>query len=159
MSDICRQCGQRTMSDAAFCSSCGTALVRGGDETQAISRVDPRDPLAGHGDVAVDTLAPTLTATLMIRSGPQAGERFSLSRATTRIGRHPDSDVSLDDISVSRRHAEIERQGDEHVLRDVGSLNGTYVNQRRSDSVVLQQGDEILIGRFRLLFLAPAEQV
>ena len=60
---------------------------------------------------------------------------------------------------MSRRHAEIERQSDEYVLRDVGSLNGTYVNQRRSDSVVLQQGDEILIGRFRLLFLAPAEQV
>lgn len=159
MSDICRQCGQRTMSDAAFCSSCGTAVVRGGDETEAISRVDTRDPLAGHGDVAVGTLAPALTATLMVRSGPQAGERFSLSRATTRIGRHPDSDVSLDDISVSRRHAEIERQSDEYVLRDVGSLNGTYVNQRRSDSVVLQQGDEILIGRFCLLFLAPAEQV
>jgi pSer/pThr/pTyr-binding forkhead associated (FHA) protein len=147
------------MSDAAFCSSCGTELEIASDQTQAISRVDLRDPLAGHGDIAVDTLTPTLTATLMVRSGPQAGERFSLGKATTRIGRHPDSDVSLDDISVSRRHAEIERQGTEYVLRDAGSLNGTYVNQRRSDSVVLQQGDEILIGRFRLLFLAPAEQV
>ena len=159
MSDFCRQCGQRTMSDAAYCSSCGTALERASDETQAISRVDARDPLTGHGDVSVDTMTPTLTATLMVRSGPQAGERFTLAKATTRIGRHPDSDVSLDDISVSRRHAEIERQGTEFVLRDAGSLNGTYVNQRRSDSVVLQQGDEILIGRFRLLFLAPAEQV
>jgi len=145
------------MSDAAYCSSCGTAIERSVDATQAISRLENRDPLTGRGETAVDTLAPAVTATLMVRSGPQAGERFNLSRATTRIGRHPDSDVSLDDISVSRRHAEIERQGAEFVLRDVGSLNGTYVNQRRSDSVVLQQGDEILIGRFRLLYLAPAE--
>ena len=73
----------------------------------------------------------------------------------TRLGRHPDSEISLDDISVSRRHAEIERQETEYVLRDMGSMNGTYVNQRRVDSVVLSQGDEILIGRFRLIFLEP----
>jgi len=93
----------------------------------------------------------------MVRSGPQAGQRFPLQEPSTRLGRHPDSDISLDDISVSRRHAEIRRDTDEYVLRDVGSLNGTYVNQRRVDSVVLQQGDEILIGRFRLLFIASSE--
>jgi pSer/pThr/pTyr-binding forkhead associated (FHA) protein len=93
----------------------------------------------------------------MVRSGPQAGERFVLTTSMTHLGRHPDSEISLDDISVSRRHAEIERQGQEYVLRDSGSLNGTYVNQQRVDSVVLQQGDEILVGRFRLIFLGPVD--
>jgi pSer/pThr/pTyr-binding forkhead associated (FHA) protein len=93
----------------------------------------------------------------MVRSGPQAGARFELANTVTRLGRHPESEISLDDISVSRRHAEIERQADEYVVRDMGSLNGTYVNQRRVDTTVLQQGDEILIGRFRLIFLEPNE--
>ncbi|NDA76489.1 MAG: FHA domain-containing protein, partial [Actinobacteria bacterium] len=76
----------------------------------------------------------------------------------TKLGRHPESDISLDDISVSRRHAEIARQGSEYVLRDAGSLNGTYVNQKPVESTVLQQGDEIQIGRFRLIYLGPASE-
>jgi pSer/pThr/pTyr-binding forkhead associated (FHA) protein len=99
---------------------------------------------------------PPDSASLVVRSGPQAGDRFDLHGKVTRLGRHPDSEISLDDISVSRRHAEIEQQESEYVLRDMGSMNGTYVNQRRVDSVVLAQGDEILIGRFRLIFLEPA---
>ncbi|MDA0370042.1 MAG: FHA domain-containing protein [Actinomycetota bacterium] len=137
--------------DSAACPSCGTSMADP-ERTQVLSRV-AHEPVFGDGGTAVRTG----TASLMVRSGPQAGERFSLQDPITRLGRHPDSDISLDDISVSRRHAEIRRDTDEYVLRDVGSLNGTYVNQRRVDSVVLQQGDEILIGRFRLLFIASSE--
>lgn len=144
------------MSDASFCSSCGARIADDTERTQAITRIlEPSGAGAETAHPSVDQ--PVAGATLMVRSGPQAGDRFRLAGTRTRLGRHPECDVSLDDISVSRRHAEIERRSDEFVLRDVGSLNGTYVNQRRVDSVVLQQGDEILIGRFRLLFLAPPE--
>lgn len=144
------------MSDASFCSSCGARIADDTERTQAITRIlEPSGAGAETTHPSVDQ--PVAGATLMVRSGPQAGDRFRLAGTRTRLGRHPECDVSLDDISVSRRHAEIERRSDEFVLRDVGSLNGTYVNQRRVDSVVLQQGDEILIGRFRLLFLAPPE--
>jgi len=150
---FCPQCGARNADDAGRCSSCNTTLITDSDRTQALSRADIFGPDSDDGT----TLGTHAAATLMVRTGPQAGDRFTLSGTPTRLGRHPDSDVSLDDISVSRRHAEIERHGVEYVLRDVGSLNGTYVNQRRVDSVVLQQGDEILVGRFRLLFIAPSE--
>ena len=155
MSVFCPQCGSRQSGDSGRCASCGAATATDTDRTQTLSRADIFGP-DDHDDVSIPAEP---AATLMVRSGPQAGDRFSLTSTPTRLGRHPDSDVSLDDISVSRRHAEIERQGAEYVLRDVGSLNGTYVNQRRVDSVVLQQGDEILVGRFRLLFIAPAEMV
>ena len=152
---FCPSCGNRVSGDSAACASCGTSLVDP-DRTQVLSRVG-REPVFGGNSGGADTTVRAGTAALMVRSGPQAGTRFSLEGSVTRLGRHPDSDISLDDISVSRRHAEIRRDSDEYVVRDVGSLNGTYVNQKRVDSVVLQQGDEILIGRFRLLFVASSE--
>ena len=72
----------------------------------------------------------------------------------TAFGRHPDSEIMLDDITVSRRHADIVRQGDQYSVRDAGSLNGTYVNLERVDDAVLHQGDEVQIGKFRLVFFA-----
>jgi len=150
---FCPSCGNRVSGDSTACPSCGTPTADP-DRTQVLSRL-VREPSFGEGNGG--TALHTGTAALMVRSGPQAGQRFPLQESSTRLGRHPDSDISLDDISVSRRHAEIRRDTDEYVLRDVGSLNGTYVNQRRVDSVVLQQGDEILIGRFRLLFIASSE--
>lgn len=152
---FCPSCGDRVPSDSSVCPSCDATVVDS-DRTQALSRI-AHEPVFGDTASAGTTATRVEAATLMVRSGPQAGERFTLSGDSTRLGRHPDSDISLDDISVSRRHAEIRHDGDEYVLRDVGSLNGTYVNQRRVDSVVLQQGDEILIGRFRLLFLLSSE--
>lgn len=159
MSNFCKKCGHRNDTDAFFCSSCGGVLEVDGDKTVILSKVDSLQDAMGPQDNATIDLRslPENSATLMVRSGPQAGERFSLDSNMTRLGRHPDSEISLDDISVSRRHAEIERQGSEYVVRDSGSLNGTYVNQQRVDSVVLQQGDEILVGRFRLIFLGPVE--
>ncbi len=150
---FCPSCSDRVPSDSTVCPSCDATVVDA-DRTQVLSRV-AHEPV--FGATTSGTTTRVNAATLMVRSGPQAGDRFTLTSEFTRLGRHPDSDISLDDISVSRRHAEIRHDGDEYVLRDVGSLNGTYVNQRRVDSVVLQQGDEILIGRFRLLFLASSE--
>jgi pSer/pThr/pTyr-binding forkhead associated (FHA) protein len=130
-----------------------------GDKTVVIAKSDSlQDAIGTQDNISVNLRTlPDDAATLVVRTGPQAGARFELASIVTRLGRHPESEISLDDISVSRRHAEIERQAQEYVLRDMGSLNGTYVNQRRVDSTVLQQGDEILIGRFRLIFLEPNE--
>ena len=91
----------------------------------------------------------------MVRSGSQAGATFALHSDVTRLGRHPDSEIILDDITVSRRHAEVVRTADGYVVRDAGSLNGTYVNQQRVDEAPLQQGDELQVGKFRLVFFAP----
>ena len=159
MSVFCQKCGHRNIGDAFFCSSCGGALEVDGDKTVVIAKVDSlQDALGPQDNASVDLQSlPQHFGTLMVRSGPQAGQRFVLDAPLTKLGRHPESEISLDDISVSRRHAEIERQSTEYVLRDVGSMNGTYVNQKRVDGVVLQQGDEILVGRFRLIFLGPVE--
>lgn len=158
MALFCDKCGHKNLVDAYFCSSCGNALPSDGDRTVVIAKVDPLQDAPGPQDNATVDLRtlPSEAATLMVRSGPQAGDRFVLDGPITKLGRHPDSDISLDDISVSRRHAEISRQRSEYVLRDAGSLNGTYVNQKPVESTVLQQGDEIQIGRFRLIYLGPS---
>ncbi|GDY28653.1 glycogen accumulation regulator GarA [Gandjariella thermophila] len=96
---------------------------------------------------------PAGSALLVVKRGPNAGSRFLLDRDTTTAGRHPDSDIFLDDVTVSRRHAEFRREGGEFVVIDVGSLNGTYVNREPVDTSVLANGDEVQIGKFRLVFL------
>ena len=91
---------------------------------------------------------------LVVRHGPNAGSSYRVGAARTTIGRHPDSDIFLDDITVSRRHVAIEKQGDNSFhLRDVGSLNGTYVNHQRVDDADLHHGDELQIGKYRLSFV------
>ncbi|WP_406817567.1 FHA domain-containing protein [Mycobacterium sp. M23085] len=99
--------------------------------------------------------APPGSALLIVKRGPSAGARFLLDRDLTSAGRHPDSDIFLDDITVSRRHAEFRREHGEFRVDDAGSLNGTYVNRQVVDSAVLANHDEIQIGRFRLVFLTP----
>jgi len=107
----------------------------------------PESPAAG-----VDAL-PGGSALLVVKRGPNAGSRFLLDQDTTSAGRHPESDIFLDDVTVSRRHAEFRREGGEFVVVDVGSLNGTYVNREPVDTAVLANGDEVQIGKFRLVFL------
>ncbi|MGU3294762.1 glycogen accumulation regulator GarA [Williamsia sp. M5A3_1d] len=94
------------------------------------------------------------TALLVVKRGPNAGSRFLLDQTTTSAGRHPDSDIFLDDVTVSRRHAEFRLGDNEFQVVDVGSLNGTYVNREPVDSAVLANGDEVQIGKFRLVFLS-----
>lgn len=96
---------------------------------------------------------PVGSALLVVKRGPNAGSRFLLDQPTTSAGRHPDSDIFLDDVTVSRRHAEFRQDDDNFQVVDVGSLNGTYVNREPVDSAVLANGDEVQIGKFRLVFL------
>ena len=92
---------------------------------------------------------------LVVKRGPNAGSKFVLDSDVTKAGRHPDSDIFLDDVTVSRRHAEIVRGEDSYLLRDVGSLNGTYLNRERIESEApLQHGDELQIGKFKLVFFS-----
>jgi pSer/pThr/pTyr-binding forkhead associated (FHA) protein len=156
----CNQCGHRNPPDSGFCSSCGAVLDRIADHTITLAKVDPLQEAPGPDDDIVVNVADldVGVASLIVRSGPQAGAAFGLRSNVTRLGRHPDSEISLDDITVSRRHAEVERTAQGYVVRDAGSLNGTYVNAERIDNeVVLHQGDELQIGKFRLVFFERSE--
>jgi pSer/pThr/pTyr-binding forkhead associated (FHA) protein len=110
-------------------------------------------PAPAEPSVAGIDALPAGAALLVVKRGPNAGSRFLLDRDATSAGRHPDSDIFLDDVTVSRRHAEFRREGGEFVVIDVGSLNGTYVNREPVDQAVLANGDEVQIGKFRLVFL------
>lgn len=93
------------------------------------------------------------SALLVVKRGPNAGSRFQLDKDLVSAGRHPESDIFLDDVTVSRRHAEFRRVGEVFEVSDVGSLNGTYVNREPIESSTLSNGDEVQIGKFRLVFL------
>jgi pSer/pThr/pTyr-binding forkhead associated (FHA) protein len=156
---LCPSCHADNADDARFCSSCGRPLAHA-DHTASIpsitiAKVDPLQDAIGPEDDTVVTLSDLSpgTGVLVVRSHPQAGSRFVLADLT-RLGRHPDSEISLDDITVSRRHAEIVRQGEDFVVADTGSLNGTYVNNQRIDGPIeLHSGDDLQVGKFRLVFL------
>ena len=107
---------------------------------------------AAEAGVGEDGL-PSGSLLLVVKRGPNAGSRFRLDQPVTSAGRHPDSGIFLDDVSVSRRHAEFRTENGEYLVVDTGSLNGTYVNRKPVESVALANGDEIQIGKFRLVFL------
>ncbi|WP_225754945.1 FHA domain-containing protein [Actinotalea sp. Marseille-Q4924] len=107
--------------------------------------------LSGEEKAAVAALPPT-SALLVMQRGPSAGARFLLDADRTVAGRSPDADIFLDDVTVSRKHVEFVREGAGFVVRDVGSLNGTYVNRTRIEQAVLRAGDEVQIGKFRMTF-------
>jgi pSer/pThr/pTyr-binding forkhead associated (FHA) protein len=119
-------------------------------------------PVDATGEVVDDELTvslgefPATMAMVVVKRGPNAGSKFMLDADVTRAGRHPDSDIFLDDITVSRRHAEIVRREGGYAVRDVGSLNGTYLNRERIDEAVLTNGDELQIGKFKLVFFSGA---
>jgi hypothetical protein len=160
----CARCGRPNPDDARFCSNCGAQLsgagmggARPGETTSTLSPVGrPEDGDFGD-DLLADSAAfgalPEGSALLLVMRGPNAGSRFRLDGDLTTAGRHPDSDIFLDDVTVSRRHAEFYRHGALFTVRDVGSLNGTYVNRERIEEAELVGGDEVQIGKFRLLFL------
>ncbi len=133
-------------------------------ETTSVFRADFLNeldaPASTSGTSAVSGVEglPVGSALLVVKRGPNAGSRFLLDQPSTSAGRHPDSDIFLDDITVSRRHAEVEHRADGFVVRDVGSLNGTYVNRERVDETPLRNGDELQVGKFKLVFfLGPPE--
>jgi pSer/pThr/pTyr-binding forkhead associated (FHA) protein len=162
----CSQCGSQNAENAKFCSQCGTPLAPpAGDPlpndatatvtfgAPAKSDPDERASLNPADAAAVDAL-PAGSALLVVQRGPGAGSRYLLDTDLSTVGRHPESDIFLDDITVSRRHVEFRREDKTFRVHDVGSLNGTYLNGDRVDDAVLQNGDEVRIGKFRLIFFA-----
>ena len=153
---FCNRCGHRNPAGSNFCSSCGGVLAAGEETTIVFTNESAGDTGDDELSVSLDGL-PEGMGMLMVKRGPNAGSRFMLEADVTRAGRHPDSEIFLDDITVSRRHAEFVRQGPGYVVRDVGSLNGTYLNRERLEEAPLAHGDEVQIGKFKLVFLAAGE--
>jgi pSer/pThr/pTyr-binding forkhead associated (FHA) protein len=144
---FCNQCGHENPQGSRFCSSCGTQLQAHHEyQTENLEPLATEAPAGGAA-----------AASLVVTAGHRAGTRFHVSGAVARVGRHPDSDVFLDDITVSRRHVELVESPTGYAIRDVGSLNGTYVNGRRIDAEVpLTNGDELQVGKFKLLYLVSS---
>ena len=124
-----------------------------GAPAEPVTDADPS--LSAQNQATVDALVHG-TALLVVLRGPNTGARFLLDSDKVSSGRHPDSDIFLDDVTVSRTHAKFRREHGEFLVRDVGSLNGTYVNRERIDEATLKTGDEVQIGKFRLVFYAGA---
>ena len=159
----CRKCGQEMSDLARFCSNCGAPLVDLGadDEVQSTGNLDvpmtASGPLGVLSTGSVGSVAAG-TAMLIVRRGPSEGTSFVLDSDLVTVGRSDDADVVLDDVTVSRRHAQFVRDAQGWSLRDVGSLNGTYVNRVRIDATRLAGGDEVQIGKYRFVFLVGGGQ-
>jgi hypothetical protein len=150
----CSECGQPNAEGANYCQRCGALLERGeatGEPATATYRID--DDTGELVPVDLDEVTARGPA-LVIRSGVRAGESFSVNGERVSIGRRPEADVFLDDVTVSRDHAVLIKRGDEWFLDDCGSLNGTYVNRSRIDSQRLEDADEVQIGMYKLTFRA-----
>ena len=157
-STFCNRCGHRNPEGSNFCSSCGAVLERLEDSGPSTATIT-LGPVEGAGEVADEEVTVSVgdvaagVGLLVVRRGPNAGSRFALGHGKTTIGRHPDSDIFLDDVTVSRRHAEVVHHDRTFTVTDVGSLNGTYLNRERIEQADLHSGDELQIGKFRLVFL------
>ena len=123
------------------------------DAVEAPERGPSTADLSTADLTAVEAL-PAGSALLVVQRGPNTGARFLLDAERTTAGRRPESDIFLDDVTVSRDHAMVVRRGDAHHLDDLGSLNGTYVNRRRIDSQQLSDGDELQVGKYKLVFVS-----
>jgi pSer/pThr/pTyr-binding forkhead associated (FHA) protein len=158
---FCTECGHQNPDNARFCAHCGHRLVtaeRPVDSTSTLSFGGPdraeaevESRLSAAEEAAVEAL-PSGSALLVVLRGSSAGSRFLLDTDEVSAGRHPDSEIFLDDVTVSRRHAVFRRTSDGYLVADVGSLNGTYVNRDRIDDVLLSSGDEVQIGKYRLVY-------
>jgi FHA domain-containing protein/zinc ribbon protein len=148
----CPECGFQNPEAANYCSKCGALLVKdegGGEATQTFTPEEMADEDGPLEEIATDGPA------LVVRSGGgRAGEYFTPQGDRTTIGRSPDCDIFLDDVTVSRKHAVLTEQDGAYVIEDQGSLNGTFVNRRRIEAATrLQTGDEVQIGKYRLSFI------
>lgn len=162
----CSQCGSQNADEARFCSHCGHALESSAVPSETTATITfggaPAKPEGedatglNEADAAAADALPPGNALLIVQRGPGAGSRYLLDTDSVSAGRHPESDIFLDDITVSRRHVEFHREGLTFRVSDVGSLNGTYVNRDRIDDTLLQNGDEVRIGKFRLVFFTSA---
>lgn len=153
----CPRCGHRNSADANFCSSCGAPIERDDHEDRPTIQLHLEGPGGQPDEISIDLDDVPAAGLLVVRAGPNAGATFAIDKAVVTAGRHPDSDIFLDDITVSRRHAEVRREGDGLVVGDAGSLNGTYLNRERIESAPLVDGDIIQVGKFKLVYVAGAE--
>lgn len=153
MAQHCPECGFANADGANYCQRCGAFLALSEPATGATTATFRLGETGEFEEVAFEDVV-ARGATLVIRSGGgRAGETFPLGGDRMTIGRRPDSDVFLDDVTVSRDHAVVVRRGSEYYLDDCGSLNGTYVNRRRIESHRLGDGDELQVGKYKLAFL------
>jgi len=149
----CRRCGHLNDANANYCSSCGALLAVEDDETTlSLAALEDRQAIEAEFGGILDEL-PAGIGMVVVRRGPNQGSSFMLDRTVTSLGRHPDSDIFLDDVTVSRRHAILSRVENGFSIQDLGSLNGTFVNRRRVDAQRLEDGDDVQIGKYKLTFL------
>jgi FHA domain/zinc-ribbon domain len=147
----CQECGFQNPEAANYCSRCGALLTKGEPAAETTQTFSPEDvdELADHDELGLEGPA------LVVRAGGgRAGESFRPSGARTRIGRSPDCEIFLDDVTVSRNHAVLVEENGKFHVEDQGSLNGTFVNRRRIDNAPLGNGDELQIGKYRMTFIA-----
>ena len=151
---FCTRCGHPNRDDARFCAECGAPLQD--DSTLSLTPVEGEEEDGVEFPFPEDELEAG-QALLQVKRGPNAGSTFLIEADTTTVGRLPESDVFLDDVTVSRSHARVERRDGSFFVSDLGSLNGTYVNGERVDETKLASGDEIQVGKFKLVFFAAGE--
>jgi pSer/pThr/pTyr-binding forkhead associated (FHA) protein len=145
----CSECGFQNPEVANYCARCGALLRDEVGEETTLSYVPETASEAEGGVEGVGGPA------LVVRSGGgRVGEAFLLERERTTVGRSPDCDIFLDDVTVSRRHAVVVQQSGRFVIEDEGSLNGTFLNRRRIESAELSDDDQLQIGKYRLVFLS-----
>ncbi|MBA3310787.1 MAG: FHA domain-containing protein [Nocardioidaceae bacterium] len=163
---FCTECGHQNPESSRFCAQCGHRLVAGDKPAESTTTLNFGAPDRGEAEAdsrlspaeeaAVEAL-PQGSALLVVQHGPSAGSRFLLDSDEVSAGRHPDSEIFLDDVTVSRRHAVFRRTSDGYQVADVGSLNGTYVNRDRIEEVLLSGGDEVQIGKYRLVYFSSSQ--
>jgi pSer/pThr/pTyr-binding forkhead associated (FHA) protein len=147
----CSECGFQNSEAANFCARCGALLEREGSDAETTLSYTP-EHLSDEASAGVEGVE---GPALVVRSGGgRSGEAFVLGPETTTVGRSPDCDIFLDDVTVSRRHAVISEQDGRFVIEDLGSLNGTFLNRHRIEQAPLSADDEVQIGKYRLVFLA-----
>ena len=147
----CQECGFQNPESANYCARCGSLLQKGDTSAEATQSLSPdevgdleHDPVVGHEGPAL----------VVRQGGGRAGESFRPTGPRTRIGRSPECEIFLDDVTVSRNHAVLIEHDGRYAVEDLGSLNGTFVNRRRIDTALLEPGDEVQIGKYRMTFIA-----
>ena len=146
----CQECGFQNPESANYCSRCGALLSRGEQAAETTQTLSPEEV----GDIEHEDFGIEGPALVVRTGGGRAGESFRPSGERTRIGRSPDCEIFLDDVTVSRNHAVLVERDGKFVVEDQGSLNGTFVNRKRIDSTPLAEGDELQIGKYRMTFIA-----
>jgi sulfur carrier protein ThiS len=149
----CPECGFQNLESAHYCSRCGALLVTEGEPDETTMTFSAEEVHDERADL-LDELGVEGPALVVRSGGGRTGEVFTLERAQTTVGRSPECDIFLDDVTVSRRHALVERRDQGFALEDLGSLNGTFLNRSRIERSNLENGDEVQIGKYRLIFLA-----